>query len=366
MPEPLKVALSVDALGPRMTGIGRYNFELARRLPAILGARNVSYFRGSHWIDELRDLLREDWRPASRPFWRSRYESWQRKRKLDQLVVHATNYFLPDWAEHGVATIHDLSVFLYPETHPVERIRAFEREFERTLQKASLLITDSEAVKSELVAMFGVAPGRIEAVSLGIPQVRPNPNFTPLAGLSLEHGRYVLCVSTFEPRKRIDRLVEAYLRLPLPLRKHYPLVLAGGAGWRNEGLNAMIEEASRDGTVRRIGFVPEETLESLYAGARIFVYPSRYEGFGLPVVEAMAHKVPCLIANAPCLVEVAQDAAAVVEPDDTDAFSTAIAQALEDEAWQRQAKRAGMAVASGYSWDKCAARTAELYRLTFC
>lgn len=366
MPEPLKVALSVDALGPRMTGIGRYNFELARRLPAILGARNISYFRGSHWIDEVQDLLREDWRPASRPFWRSRYENWQRKRKLDQLVVHATNYFLPDWAEHGVATIHDLSVFLYPETHPVERIRAFEREFERTLQKASLLITDSEAVKSELVAMFGVAPGRIEAVSLGIPQVRPNPDFAPLARLGLEHGRYVLCVSTFEPRKRIDRLVEAYVRLPLPLREHYPLVLAGGEGWRNEDLNAMIEEAARDGTVRRIGFVPEETLESLYAGARIFVYPSRYEGFGLPVVEAMAHKVPCLIANAPCLVEVAQGAAALVEPDDTGAFSTAIAQALEDEAWQRNAKRAGLMVVSGYSWDGCAARTAELYRRTFC
>lgn len=362
MPEPLQVALSVDALGPRMTGIGRYCYELARRLPATLGAQNVSYFRNEHWIDELQGLLVEEWRPAKRPFWRGRYESWQRNRKRDRLVVHAPNYFLPAWAERGVATIHDLSVFLYPETHPPERIRAFEREFEYTLQKASLLITDSEAVKSELIAMFGVATGKIEAVSLGIPQIRPDPDFTPLAALGLRRGRYVLCVSTFEPRKRIDCLVEAYVQLPVSVRREYPLVLAGGEGWRNEGLNAIIEEASRDGTVRRVGFVPEETLESLYAGASVFVYPSQYEGFGLPVVEAMAHAVPCVIADTPCLVEVARGAAAVVDPNDTAAFSVALGQALEDEAWQRDAARAGLMVAGHYSWDTCADRTAELYR----
>jgi alpha-1,3-rhamnosyl/mannosyltransferase len=361
MPEPLRVALSVDALGPRMTGIGRYSFELARRLPDQLGAGNLSFFRGEHWIDEVQDLLQDGWRPARRPFWRRRYESWQRSRQREGLVVHAPNYFLPEWAERGVATIHDLSVFLYPETHPPARIKAFEKEFDRTLRQASLLITDSEAVKAELVAMFGLAPERIETVSLGIPQVRRDPDLLSLAGLDLDRGRYLLCISTFEPRKRIDRLVEAYVQLPISLRKQFPLVLAGGSGWRNDALNDMIEQASRDGTVRRVGFVPEELLEALYAGARAFVYPSRYEGFGLPVVEAMAHGVPCLIADTPCLVEVAQGAAGVVEPDDTVAFSTAIRKALDDEAWQRDASRAGLSVASSYSWDTCVARTAELY-----
>lgn len=362
MPEPLRVALSVDALGPRMTGIGRYCFELARRLPGQLGPGNLSYFRGEHWIADPQDLLEEDWRPARIPFWRKRYERWQRTRERDGLVVHAPNYFLPVWADQGVATIHDLSVFLYPETHPEERIRAFEKEFARTLQQARLLITDSEAVKAEIVSMFGVAPERIEAVALGIPEVPPDPDLAPLAALGLEPQGYILSVSTFEPRKRIDRLVEAYGKLPLALRQRFPLVLAGASGWRNEALNRAIEEAARDGTVRPIGFVPEATLEALYAGARLFVYPSRYEGFGLPVVEAMAHKVPCLIADTACLVEVAQGAAAVVEPDDTAAFSAAIAEAVEDTAWQREAAAAGLAVANSYSWDTCAARTAELYR----
>lgn len=362
MPEPLRVALSVDALGPRMTGIGRYCFELARRLPRSLGTDNLSFFRGEHWIENVQDLLQDDWRPARKPFWRKHYERWQRNRQREGLVVHAPNYFLPAWAERGVATIHDLSVFLYPETHPEERIRAFEKEFERTLQQARLLITDSEAVKAEIVSMFGVAPERIEAVALGIPQVRPDPDLAPLAALGLERQGYILSVSTFEPRKRIDRLVEAYLRLPLALRKRFPLVLAGASGWRNEALNLAIEEASRDGTVRPIGFVSEETLEALYAGARLFVYPSRYEGFGLPVVEAMANKVPCLIADTPCLVEVAQGAATVVEPDDTAAFCAAISEAVENTTWQREAAAAGYAVAGSYSWDRCAARTAEIYR----
>lgn len=362
MPKPLRVALSVDALGPRMTGIGRYCFELAQRLPGQLGAGNLSYFRGQHWIDEVQDLLQEDWRPAHRPFWQRHYESWQRGRKQRELVVHGPNYFLPEWAECGVATIHDLSVFLYPETHPLERIAAFEKEFDRTLQQASLLITDSQAVKTELVSMFSLDPDRVETVSLGIPQVHPDLDCSPLASLDLERDRYLLCISTFEPRKRIDQLVKAFGQLPLSLRKQFPLVLAGGSGWRNEALNDLIEQASRDGTVRRIGFVPEETLQALYAGARLFIYPSRYEGFGLPVVEAMAHGVPCLIADTPCLVEVAQGAAGIVEPDDTVAFSTAMKEALEDEIWRRDASLAGLSVAGSYSWDSCVARTAELYR----
>lgn len=356
------VALSVDALGPRLTGIGRYCLELVQRLPGKLGAQNLSYFRGEHWIDDPRDLLTEDWRPVTRSRMRRRYEGWQRGRKLRNAVVHAPNYFLPVWAERGVATIHDLSVFLYPETHPVERVRAFEKGFERTLQQARTLITDSETVKQELVTMFGVAPERIKAVTLGIPELPDAIDCAPLSEIGLGPAGYVLCVSTFEPRKRIDRLVEAYALLPLSIRQQYPLILVGGAGWRNDTLNRTIEAASRDGTVRRLGFVSEATLEALYAGARVFIYPSRYEGFGLPVVEAMAHGVPCIIADSACLIEVAQGAAGIVDPEDTIGFSHAISDALESEVWLRNAAIAGKAVAGTYSWDRCVDQVVGIYR----
>lgn len=356
------VALSVDALGPRLTGIGRYSLELVQRLPDKLGAQNLSYFRGEQWLDDPRDLLAEDWRPVARSRMRRRYEGWQRGRKLRNAVVHAPNYFLPVWAERGVATIHDLSVLLYPETHPIERIKAFEKGFERTLLQARTLVTDSETVRQELVAMFGVAPERIKAVTLGIPKVSEEIDCAPLREIGLEPTGYVLCVSTFEPRKRIDRLVEAYCQLPLSVRQRYPLVLVGGAGWRNDALNSTIEAASRDGTVRRLGFVSEATLEALYAGARLFIYPSRYEGFGLPVVEAMAHGIPCIIADSACLIEVARGAALIVDPEDPIGFSDAISTVLESEVWLRQAALAGKAVAGTYSWDECVNRMVDIYR----
>lgn len=362
MPDEPSVALSVDALGPRLTGIGRYCLELAQRLPREMGADKVSYFRGDHWIDNPLELLEEDWRPARRPKWRRRYDAWQRRRKLPDCVVHGPNYFLPVWAERGIATIHDLSVHLFPETHPVERVKAFEERFEHTLQQARMLITDTATVRQELIDVFGVAPDRVRSVALGIPQVRTDPDLSPLHALELRQGRYILCVSTFEPRKRIDRLVAAYRALPQAAREAFPLVLAGAEGWHNESLNTLIEEAARDGTVRRLGFVPQHLLDVLYAGAGLFIYPSRYEGFGLPVVEAMAHGVPCIIGNAACLVEVAQGAAVVVDPDDVDAFADAIAGALADPTWREQAATAGRATANGYSWDKCVAETAEVYR----
>lgn len=362
MADRLTVALSVDALGPRLTGIGRYCLELARRLPEKLGRENLSYFRGEHWISDPQELLQQDWRPTRQSKWKRRYDNWRRTQELRQTVVHAPNYFLPSWAEIGVATIHDLSVFLYPETHPAERVKAFEMEFERTLQRASMLITDTETVRQELISIFGVAPERIRAVSLGIPHITAELDHSSLDDLDLRNGGYVLCVSTFEPRKRIDRLVEAYVRLPVATRQRFPLVLAGASGWHNEDINALIDNASRDGTVRRLGFVSEETLATLYGGAALFIYPSRYEGFGLPVVEAMAHGVPCIISNAPCLVEVAGGAAQIVEAENIDDFSDAILDALENTNWRRTASSTGKAVATRYSWDDCATSMVDIYR----
>ena len=362
MPDEPFVALSVDALSPRLTGIGRYCLELAQRLPNEMGAGKVSYFRGDHWIDNPLELLEDDGRPVRRPAWRRHYDKWQRKRKLNSAIVHGPNYFLPAWAERGIATIHDLSVHLYPETHPTERVRVFEERFEQTLEQARLLITDTETVRKELIDTFGVSPDRVRSVKLGIPQVPRDPDFAMLQKQNLQRGRYILCVSTFEPRKRIERLVAAHSLLPLATRKEFPLILAGAEGWNNETLNAIVEDVARYGTVRRLGFVPQDLLNVLYAGAGLFVYPSRYEGFGLPVVEAMAHGIPCIIGNAACLIEVAQGAAKIVDPDNIESFSQAIAEALGSATWREQAADAGRVTASRYCWDRCAAETAQIYR----
>lgn len=356
------VALSVDALGPNLTGIGRYCLELAERLPAKLGPGRLHYFRGPDWIDNPRDLLAENWKPRRIHPLHRRFTNWRRRRHLRSAVVHGPNFFLPDWAEQGIATIHDLSVFLYPETHPIERVRDFEAKFGSTLGNARLLVTDTETVRQELISMFAVPPGKVVSVALGA-QVRPKPvEMNELTALGLQAQHYFLCVSTFEPRKRIDRLVRAYTGLPATLRSRFPLILAGAKGWHNESLDALIAQASADGSVRRLGFVSDAVLQSLYAGATAFIYPSRYEGFGLPVVEAMAHGTPCIIADTPCLVEVAQNAARIVDPEDEAAFRLTIQQATDDPTWRQQATQRGQMVARSYSWDTCATEMARLYR----
>lgn len=362
MTEGPTVALSVDALGPNLTGIGRYCLELAERLPAKLGPGRVHYFRGSEWLDDPHELLDESWVPKRAHRWQRRFTTWRSRRRLRNAVIHAPNFFLPDWAERGVATVHDLSVFLYPETHPAERIRDFEAKFEQTLSNARLLVTDTETVRQELISMFAVPPAKIVSVALGASVRRARKDLVDLSALGLQAEQYLLCVSTFEPRKRIDRLVRAYAGLPAPLRSRFPLILAGAKGWHNESLNALIEQASADGSVRQLGFVPDAVLQTLYASATAFIYPSRYEGFGLPVVEAMAHGTPCIIANTPSLVEVVQNAARVIDPEDEVAFRAAIEQATQDHVWREEAAQLGKIVAQSYSWDACATSMADLYR----
>lgn len=362
MTEGPTVALSVDALGPNLTGIGRYCLELAERLPAKLGPDRTRYFRGSDWIDDHRELLNEGWSPKRPNPLRRQLRDWRRRRELRAVVTHGPNFFLPAWADRGVATIHDLSVFLYPETHPVERVRAFERKFEATLRNARLLVTDTETVRQELISIFAVPPAKVVSVALGAQIRAVSTDTVGLGALGLQPQQYFLCVSTFEPRKRIDRLVKAYAGLSLALRSRFPLVLAGAKGWHNESLDALIEDAAADGTVKRLGFVSDTLLQSLYAGATAFVYPSRYEGFGLPVVEAMAHGTPCIIADTPCLVEVAREAAMIVDPEDEIEFRMAIEQAAEDQAWREQARHNGHMVARSYSWDGCATEMTNIYK----
>jgi alpha-1,3-rhamnosyl/mannosyltransferase len=363
MPEPISVAFSVDALSPRLTGIGRYCLELGRGLRSAPEIKRISYFRGAHWLDHPEGLLEDDWQlPGSRL--RRRFADWRGRVGARGALVHGPNYFLPAWAETGIVTVHDLSVLLYPETHPLERVKDFERRFQQTLDRASAIITDSETVRQEVVASLGVRPDRVFAVPLGIPQSPRDGSRHEaiLARYGLVTEGYTLCVSTFEPRKRIDRLVDAYELLAPDLRRAFPLVLVGASGWRNDELNARIDAAEGAGWLKRLDFVPDATRDALYRGARLFVYPSLYEGFGLPPLEAMQQGIPTMIGDAATLIEVTRGAARVADVDDRKGFANDLSEALQDEAWRSGAAAAGRRVAEGYTWDACTARTIAVYQ----
>jgi glycosyltransferase involved in cell wall biosynthesis len=364
----LKLILAVDALTPPLSGIGRYTWELTSGLAQMPEIEQLRYFRNGQWVSDPAALLSGGQVHRKKPLFK--YPKWSTdmywKHTCKGDVFHSPNYFLPDYADRGVVTVHDLSVFKYPETHPVERVNQFEKLFHQTLQVASHLITDSEVTRQEVISHFSWPSDRITAVHLGV-----SPLFTPrtsedlkpvLQRYGLNPGAYTLCVSTIEPRKRIDKLLAVYGRLPANILAQYPLVLIGGKGWQSDHLHTLIEAAQQAGWLRYLGYVDEADLPAMYAGAHLFVYPSIYEGFGLPVAEAMASGVPVITSNRSTLPEVSAGAARLVDPDDLDDFSIAIEAAIVDLVWRKQAKENGLQVSSKYDWDLCLKKTVDVYR----
>lgn len=364
----MDVTLLADALGPQLSGIGRYVLELSRRLPSQPGIGRVGYFVHGRYFKTVEPLIQ-----GVPPADRSRMPKWLRRRlvrrRLRDSVVHGPNYFLPTGVEKGIITVHDLSVLRYPETHPAKRVREFERNFESSLARAAHVITDSETVRREVIAEFGLSEAMVTSVPLGVaPQFHSRAERElerGLAALDLPSGRYALCVSTLEPRKKIGELIHAWRELPSPIRQSTPLVLAGAEGWLNDRLHAEISEAVAEGWLKHLGYVPDSLLPALYAGAALFIYPSVYEGFGLPPLEAMASGVPILVSNRSCLPEICGDAAGYIEPDDVGEFSDAIVSALTDEKWRARARQSGLERAANFTWDRCAAGTAHVYRSVF-
>jgi alpha-1,3-rhamnosyl/mannosyltransferase len=364
----MRLAITVDPLDVQMGGIGRYTLELIKGLRQRAEVQDLRYYRHGRWIADPLALLRGEVVGESSPGWLPR--GWHRHRDLRRHrshLFHGTNFFLPAEAEQGVITIHDLSVLRFPELHPVERVRAYEREFARSVQRAAHILTPSETIRQEVVEYLGAAPDRVLAIPLAASREyrpRSREELAPLLkAWDLTPGSYGLSVSTIEPRKKLEQSLAAWSSLPPAVGRRWPLVVAGGAGWGNTAIRERIQRGRAEGWLRDLGYVPEEQLPTLYAGARILLYPSAYEGFGLPVVEAMASGVPCLISPNSCLAEVTQGAALAVDPDDILDYAEKTEKALTDEGWRASVIANGLRVAASYSWDRCVSETLAVYRM---
>lgn len=379
----IDLILGADSICAPLTGIGRYALELARGLPQHPGVERLRYFSMGRWL-ALPQLLAAEAStvPAPRSSLRNQLAGnraavhafrllmpqLQRMRLKDQgdALYHSPNFFLPPFSGRTVTTVHDLSHHIYPEFHPPARIDYMRRMLPDSLKRASHVITVSESARQDLITHFAHPPERITAIPLGA-----NPAFRPhsaaelapvLARWGLQAQRYSLYVGTIEPRKNLDRLLDAYESLPEALRRQYPLVMAGSPGWRSEDTHARMARAASTGWLHYLRYAAQADLPALYAGARLFVYPSLYEGFGLPVLEAMASGVPVVTSNVSSLPEVVGDAALSIAPEDTDALVVALEQGLQDEAWRNQTSSAGLKRAAHFSWERCINQTVDVYR----
>ncbi|EIC22557.1 glycosyltransferase family 4 protein [Thiorhodovibrio frisius] len=379
----MKVILSVDPIKFPLTGIGRYTDELAKGLQRA-ELEGLRFLRGTKLVSSV-PALHPAKAMASMPAWlrlaqKSRLTvaayrglgAWRKARSLrgfEDHLFHGPNYYLPPFAGRSVVTIHDLSPYQWPQCHPPERVRFMRAEIERSLERATALITDAEHTRLEVARYFGWPMEKIHAIPLA-----SSPDFRPrseqpgkdfarlLSALDIKPDQYTLFTGTIEPRKNLGVLLDAYSRLPDATRQRWPLVIIGYRGWGSAQLHARLQDAQRAGWLRYLGYLPQESLVAIMAGARLFVYPSLYEGFGLPVLEAMASGVPVVCSNASTLPEVAGDAAAYHAPNDTDALRDLILSGLEDEQWRAAARDAGLKQAGAFSWHRCVKSTIAVYR----
>ena len=231
-------------------------------------------------------------------------------------LFHATNNLASVYDIPMIVTIHDLSFMRHPETHPLERLRDLSKALPKTLHYARRIIVVSQFTKDELISLFGLTENSIDVIHLGVTKdFRPRDEAILAASLKefdLGPKAYILSVGTLEPRKNISALLHAYEMLPDSIKNRWPLAIVGMRGWKNESVAKEIETLIRKGQLNLLGYVPDDKLPFIYAGASLFVYPSLYEGFGLPPLEAMASGVPTVVSDRASLPEVVGSAGVIV------------------------------------------------------
>lgn len=366
--------------GPR-SGVGRVTVELARALRGAPGVAELGLLVGGTVapVDALDAMPRAaTWRSAAAPVralagrcpsvvaWhaarlRQRLEDAAQAmaRRIDaSIVYHAPNLIARPFAGPTVVTVHDLSWRVCPDWHPAARVRWIEQRLPATLRQASRFVCVSAHTARCVEAELGIDRARIDVVAPGVsPLFRPMraADAAPvLARYGLHDRRYVLAVSTVEPRKNLDRLLAAHGKLPMALRYRVPLVVAGGRGWGAALTDRHAMRARRDGGLRLLGHVPDTDLVSLYGRASVVAYPSLHEGFGLPVLEAMACGAPVVTSVATALPETAGGAAVLVNPLDVDAIAGALRCVLEDDDVAAGLGVRGLARAARFTWDRTA------------
>lgn len=357
--------------GYRNAGVGRYIYYLLRALAERDDAMRYTVFchdaprqgdpaRGPHtrFVTSRIDTIE----PKRRILYEQAVLPWLLPGRVD--LLHAPVNVVPLLSVvPSVVTIHDLSFMVMPDRFLPAKRRYLETFTRLTVRRARHVIADSEHTRGDVIRLLGLPPERVTAVPLGVSEhFRPSSE-EELARFRDRHGlpeRYLFYLGTLEPRKNLVTLLRAYARLR-GRGLDWPLVLAGGKGWLYEDVFKAVEDLNLSDHVRFAGYVSFEEQPLWYGAATIFVYPSTYEGFGLPVLEAMACGTAVVTSTASSLPEAAGDAGLLIDCRDEEALAGAIERLAGDEELRTDLARRGLAQAARFPWSRTAAETVRVY-----
>jgi len=363
----MRLGFDVTSLLDRRTGVGAVASEVLARVVQHEDIDVIAYsvsWRGRNRLEEIvppgiavskrpiaAQPLRQFWRRVDWPpitWWTGRLD-----------VVHGPNFVVPP--ARGAAelvTVHDLTFIRYPELSTRDTLQ-YPGLIRRAVRRGAHVHAVSEFVAGEVIDVFGVDVDRVHVVPNGVDPIEAGD---AAAGRKVAGAdRYVLALGTVEPRKDFPLLVDAFDALAAD-DPDVHLVIAGQDGWGTKALQTALDRAHHRARVARTGWVDDRTRADLLAGASVFVFPSRYEGFGLPPLEAMSAGTPVVATRTGALPQVLGDAAAFVDPGDTTGLAAALARVMADSTTRNALIDRGRERAARYSWDACAEGLIELYQ----
>jgi glycosyltransferase involved in cell wall biosynthesis len=283
-------------------------------------------------------------------------------------LYHASDFVLPPVRRaRSLLTVHDLSFLTVPDCADAGLRAYLSRVVPRSAARATHVLADSESTRRDLIHVLGVSPDRVTVVYPGVEaRFQPEQDAARVRQrYAIGDGPFVLGVGTLEPRKNWPALIRAWTRMRQAGGPPHRLIIAGGNGWLVEGIFAAAQASAYRDDILFTGFVDDADLPALYAAADVFAFPSRYEGFGIPVVEALACGTPVVCADNSSLPEAAGDAALLVAADDDTALAAALQRLIEDQSLRQRLRVAGLAQAARFTWQSAAAALWQTYERVY-
>jgi len=369
----VRIGIDATALPPQPVGAGNYIIQLTRALVSSDFDHQLVIYAQNHGPDlinlppdgEVEWQIVDDMSPGVRLIWeQTRFPGLIGRTKID--LLHSLHYTKPLILPcASVVTFHDMTFFLYPHLHTRARRWYFPPMMRLSAKQANTIVTVSESTRRDAIRLLGVDPGKVTTTQLGVDaSFRVINDLHAKKEIALKYDlpeKFILYLGTIEPRKNLPLLVRAY-RLLVDNGTHLKLILVGKYGWMYQEVFNLVSELSLEDMVQFTGYIPQVELPLIYNLASLFVYPTIYEGFGLPVLEAMACGLPVITSDIASLPEIVGEAGILVPTGDLDALFDAMKMVTHDKELREKLTNQGLLRARNFSWERTAQLTLQVYQ----